>query len=208
MKQFFIQMLRTMFAIPLMIATTIVLYFGLEQSFFLSLIYSFIGITATYGIISAATNYYIFRKHHLTWKEYVFIKRNLREADKKIKRLYKALFSIHHLPSLKQRVKLVRFIRRIFKITKKEPRRFYQADEFYYKYLDSVVELTEKFVFLSSQPNKNQALTLSLHKTERALEQLTDSIEKELYRIIESDLDQLHFEIDVVNHTHENKNDR
>ena len=143
----------------------------------------------------------------MTRKEYQFIKKNIDDAKRKISRLHKALFSIRHIPSLKQRMELMRTTRKIYRLTKKEPKRFYKAEQFYFSHLDSAVELSEKYVFLSAQPKKTYELDQSLYETRRTLEQLTSMVEEDLYKVISDDIDQLNFEIDVAKHTIKTKKD-
>jgi 5-bromo-4-chloroindolyl phosphate hydrolysis protein len=92
-------------------------------------------------------------------------------------------------------------------MTMKEPKRFYQAEEFYFSHLDSIVELTEKYSFLSSQPKQNSEMGQSLIETRRTLNELTKVLEEDLYHVISDDLDTLNFEIDVAKHTIKKKKD-
>jgi 5-bromo-4-chloroindolyl phosphate hydrolysis protein len=134
----------------------------------------------------------------LTRKEYQYIKKNLIEAKPKIWRVQKALISVRHISSFKQRKEMIKMIRKIYNLTKKEPKRFYQAEQFYYSHLDSAMELAEKYVFLAQQPKKNRELELSLTETRKTLKELTNTIEKDLYKVIADDIDNLNFELDVA----------
>jgi 5-bromo-4-chloroindolyl phosphate hydrolysis protein len=95
-------------------------------------------------------------------------------------------------------MEFMRVTRRIYRLTRKEPKRFYQAEQFYFSHLDSAVELAEKYVFLSSQPKKTRELDQSLQETRRTLDALTHHVEEDLHRVIAEDIDQLNFEIDVA----------
>lgn len=205
MKLLFLNIIRTLIAVPFIIILTIIFYFSMKTTFLLSLIYAILSTAIVYFTVTIGVNYYLMKKHSLTLKEYLFIKRNLRDANKKMNRLYKSLMSVHHLPSLKQRIKLIRTVRRIFKITKKEPKRFFKGEMFFYSHLDSIVELMEKFVFLAGQPNKTTDINVTLSETQRTLEKLTKTIEQDLHKIIEDDIDDLNFEIDVANYKYRNK---
>ena len=90
---------------------------------------------------------------------------------------------------------------------------FIRAEQFYYTNLDSIVELTEKYAFLNSQPAKTPELTQSLQETRLTMNQLADSLERDLYTVIEDDIDDLQFELDVAKksiskHPFENNNRR
>jgi 5-bromo-4-chloroindolyl phosphate hydrolysis protein len=60
------------------------------------------------------------------------------------------------------------------------------------------MELAEKYVFLAQQPKKNRELELSLTETRKTLKELTNTIEKDLYKVIADDIDNLNFELDVA----------
>lgn len=49
---------------------------------------------------------------------------------------------------------MIKMIRKIYSLTKKEPKRFYQAEQFYYSHLDSATELAEKYVFYHSNQER------------------------------------------------------
>jgi 5-bromo-4-chloroindolyl phosphate hydrolysis protein len=89
-------------------------------------------------------------------------------------------------------------VNKIYTITKNEPRRFYLAERFYYSHLDSLVEISEKYAFLSAQPKKNAELNFQLNETRRTISNLTETIEKDLYNVLEKDIDNLQFELDVA----------
>lgn len=72
------------------------------------------------------------------------------------------------------------------------------AEKFYFYHLDSIVELAEKYSFLSSQPTKNRELSLLLKETRKMMDELRHSLERDLDRILSTDLDTLNFEIDVA----------
>ncbi len=198
MYPFFAFLIRTSVAVPTAFLIWLISYAAFEQSFALSTVFALLGGGATYYATKGIMNYRFLKKHGLTRKEYKFIKKNLEEAREKLKRLNKALFSVHSLPHLKQTFEVARVTRRIYQITKKEPKRFYLGEEFFYYHLDSLVELAEKYAFLSAQPAKNSELERTLSETRWLLEDLTKTVEKDLHHILSTDVEQLNFEIDVA----------
>ncbi|MGD6843024.1 5-bromo-4-chloroindolyl phosphate hydrolysis family protein [Bacillus infantis] len=191
-------LIGTVLAVPFAGSVWTVSYFGFDQTFFLSGLIA--GGAAALVYLSAFQIGHVrfLRKHGLSRREYKYIKTNLAEGKKKISRLHKSLFAIRHLPSLKQRIELMRITRKIYRLTKKEPKRFYQAERFYFSHLDSLVEMTEKYVFLSTQPKKNLEIDQSLLETRRTINELSQTVEKDLYEVISDDIDNLNFEIDVA----------
>jgi 5-bromo-4-chloroindolyl phosphate hydrolysis protein len=201
MNPFLAFFVRMLIVIPTAVTVWFVSFFAFDQTFLFSTVFSLVGAILTYWISSFYLKYRFLKKHGLTRKEYLYIKKNLDEAKPKISRLHKALVSIRHIPSLKQRIELIRVTRKIYNLTKKEPKRFYKAERFYFSHLDSAVELAEKYVFLSSQPKKDRELEKSLIETRRTIEELKSSIENDLYQVLSDDIDQLHFELDVAKHS-------
>lgn len=201
MNQFLAFLLRMLIAIPTSSSVWLLSYFAFQQTFWISGVIGFGAGVLAYVITGTIQKHRFLKQHGLTRKEYQYIKKNIGEAKEKIARLHKSLFSIRHIPSLKKRMELIRTTRKIYKLTKREPKRFYKAEQFYFSHLDSAVELSEKYVFLSSQPKKTYELDQSLYETRRTLEELTVMVEEDLYKVISDDIDQLNFEIDVAKHS-------
>lgn len=176
----------------------LVSFFTFDQTFLLSSAYAIGGGTVVFLTAKSITHLRFLKQNQLSRKEYVYIKQNLKEADKKIKRLRKALFSIRTISSIKQNIEMYRVVNKIYSITKKEPRRFYLAETFYYSHLDSLVELSEKYAFLTSQPSKTKELSHSLDDTRRTISQLAESLERDLHNVLSKDIDHLNFELDVA----------
>lgn len=198
MNPFLAFFVRTLITIPAASATWLVTYFAFHQTLLFSTAWAGGGGLLAYGTSSIYLKYRFLKKHRLTRKEFHYIDKNLQEAKRKIFRLHKTLLSVRHIPSLTQRIELSRLTRKIYGLTKKEPKRFYKAERFYFSHLDSAVELTEKYVFLSSQPKKSLEIEQALAETRRTLEELNHLIEEDLYQVISDDIDDLHFEIDVA----------
>ncbi|PLT31885.1 5-bromo-4-chloroindolyl phosphate hydrolysis family protein [Peribacillus deserti] len=188
-------------ALPTGAAGLLLSFFAFEQTFLLSFAISLILGIAVYFLSAAVMKIRFLRKHGLTRKEYKYIEKNLEEAKRKIFRLNKALVLNRHISSIKQRMDLIRVTRKIYSLTKKEPKRFYLANEFYFSHLDSAVELTEKYNFLAAQPVKSAEIEQSLIETRRTIDVLSESIEKDLYQILANDVNQLQFELDVAKQT-------
>ncbi|MFT0803878.1 5-bromo-4-chloroindolyl phosphate hydrolysis family protein [Bacillus swezeyi] len=173
-------------------------FFALNQTFLLSSFYAAgAGIVIYLGGKCYGT-YMILKDNQLTRREYAYIKQNLQEAKLKIARLRKALFAVKNIQTIKQNIEILRIVRKIYMITKNEPKRFYQVERFYYQNLDSIVELTEKYAFLASQPKRNAKLEVSLSDTRITIEQLAKQLEEDLYDLLKTDIDHLEFELDVA----------
>ncbi|WML42902.1 5-bromo-4-chloroindolyl phosphate hydrolysis family protein [Neobacillus sp. PS3-40] len=205
MNPFLSIIIRSSIAIPVAFVVWLISYLGFDQTFLLSSVISVSGGILLSYTVKIYLNHLFLKKQKLTRKEYKYIKKNLDEAKQRISRLQKALFSFRQYQSIKQRKDLILITKKIYDITKKEPKRFYQAEKFYFSHLESLVELTEKYVFLSRQLKKTRELEQSLDETRQAIKDLSFTIEKDLHQIISGDIEQLNFELDVVKHLKSNK---
>lgn len=205
MNPFIIFLIRLFTAIPAIAIVWLISYFGLNRSFLVSTVFSLVGGFLVSWGSSLLVQHRFIKRNHLTRKEYRYIKKNLDEAGQKISRLQKALLSIHNIQSLKYRVEFIKIVRKIYRLTKKEPRRFYFAESFYFSHLDSAVELSEKYIFLSTQPKITPELDQSLGEALLLLEKMKPLIEEDLYKVISEDQEQLDYEIDVARQTLERK---
>ncbi|MCL6574244.1 MAG: 5-bromo-4-chloroindolyl phosphate hydrolysis family protein [Bacillus sp. (in: Bacteria)] len=198
MNPFLSFLLRTFVAVPISMLTWLLCFFPFGLTFWPATAFAIAGGALTNGILSMLMNKHFLNKHQISRKEYRYIKKNLVEAKQKINRLNKNLFTIRDLSSVKQRIDILRITKKIQKMTMKEPKRFYRAEKFYFSHLDSVVELTEKYSFISSQPKKSMEMGQSLIETRHTLDELTKVLEEDLYHVISNDVDNLNFEIDVA----------
>ncbi|MGD6817913.1 5-bromo-4-chloroindolyl phosphate hydrolysis family protein [Metabacillus sp. 84] len=185
-------------AMPVTTAVWLVSFFPLSQPYLSASGISLLGGAAAYGTAAAIVHSRYLKKHELSRSEYRYIQKNLKEAKRKIDRLSRALFSVRSISQLKQRVDLLRVVKKIYRLAEKDPKRFYRAEPFFYKHLDSAVELTERFAFLSSQPKKNSEISSSLKESNRTLKELLFTIEEDLYLILKDDVSELKFEMDVA----------
>jgi 5-bromo-4-chloroindolyl phosphate hydrolysis protein len=207
MNKFLLRFMQTGAAIPFSAFIWLLAFTGFDQTFWMSSLYGFIGGGVMFFGLGSYLQKRFLEKNRLTMKEYKYIKRNLKEANVKINRIQKSLFSVRHIRSLKQRMELLRLVKNIQKLSNREPRRFFKAEQFYFSHLDSITELSEKYAFLSSQPGKSRELERSLHDTQDTLKDLTKIVEKDLNYMLEEDLDHLNFEIDVAKHSIKTRNE-
>ncbi|MDQ6600401.1 protein xpaC [Bacillus salipaludis] len=193
--------IRSFVAVPMTVIVWLISNFAFNQPFLLSSAFAIAAGVITHLFLGLYMQTRFLKKHRLTRKEYLYIMKNLSEAKRKIRRLNKALFGVRDITSVKQRIEIHRIAKKIYKITMKEPKRFYKAESFYFSHLDSVVELSETYGFLSTQPKKNAELERSLAETRRTVNELNKTLEEDLYKLISDDIDHLNFEIDVAKHT-------
>lgn len=198
MRAFIQFMIRSVSAVFGTGITWLVAFLPLEQGLLLSSVYALLGGGVTYVSVNELQKFRLTRRHGISRREYKFINRNLKEAKQKINRLQRALLRIRSVSEAKENFELIQTVRKIYSNTKREPKRFFQAENFYYKNLDSLVELAEKYAFLSSQPAKTADMTRSLQETRQTIRMLGESVKKDLHIMLNDDIDTLHFELDVA----------
>lgn len=198
LRTFVLFMIQSISSFTMMIAIWLLSFLALEQTFLLSSVYALISGGLTFLTVGRVSNRRFVKKNGLTHKEYKYIEKNLKEAKEKILRLQRALVNVRSIQHAKRNIEMIRTVRKIYSNTKKEPKRFYKAEGFFYERLDSVVELAEKYSFLSSQPAKSKEMIVSLHETDSTLNSLNESVKKDLYIMLNDDVDTLHFELDVA----------
>lgn len=203
-KSFLHLLLRIFFTLSATTTVWIISFTALQQTFWMSSLLAIIAGGATYFSVKWFTERKFLKQNKLTKREYIYIKRNLEEAKKKINRLQRVFLQIRSLHNFRQMLTIHRIVKRIYKTVKKEPRRFFQAENFFFYHLDSVVELSEKYAFLINQPVKDKKMYQSLRDTRKTIEKLSKSIEEDLYHILSSDIDHLEFELDVAKHSLKN----
>ena len=201
MKYFFQFILRWVAGTSITAFVWLIGFFAFDAGIFSSLLIGVAGGTLVFLLLGRLFNRQFLKENGISRREYKYIKQNLKEAKEKINRLQKATLRIRNLSDIKQNFEMIRVVNKIYSTTKKEPKRFFKAEQFYFTNLDSIVELTEKYALLNSQPAKTSELTISLKETRLMIDKLTDSLENDLYRVLKDDIDDLHFELDVAKKT-------
>jgi 5-bromo-4-chloroindolyl phosphate hydrolysis protein len=203
MRHFFEFILRSAAGVSTTILVWLISFFAFNQTVLASLLIGFLGGTGVYLLLGWILNKQYLKENGITRREYKYIRTNLKEAKEKINRLQKAVLRIRNFPDMKQNYEVIKLVNKIYSTTKKEPKRFFKAEQFYFTNLDSIVEITEKYALLHSQPAKTPELKISLKETRLTIDKLTDSLENDLYRVLEEDIDDLQFELDVAKKTME-----
>lgn len=203
MRQFFEFILRSAAGVSTTILVWLISFFSFDQTVLVSLLIGFLGGTGVYLLLGWILNRQYLKENGITRREYKYIRNNLKEAKEKINRLQKAVLRMRNFSDMKQNYEVIKLVNKIYSTTKKEPKRFFKAEKFYFSNLDSIVEITEKYAFLHSQPAKTPELKISLKETRLTIDKLTDSLENDLYRVLEDDIDDLQFELDVAKKTME-----
>ncbi|MBM7647727.1 5-bromo-4-chloroindolyl phosphate hydrolysis protein [Bacillus ectoiniformans] len=201
MKHAFSILLRLFVALPLSGIISTIGYSQLNLPLAAGILLFAVSTAAIFMGLGKWADVRLYKKFGLTRKEYYFIQDNMKEAKQKLNRLQSVFIRLRSISSLKQMLELNRLVKRIYSIVKKEPKRFYEAESFFYSHLDSVVELSEKYAWLNSQKIKDQDVKKSLIETKETLGDLTKTLEKDLNKVLAKDIEHLTFELDVAKHS-------
>ncbi|MEK3975046.1 5-bromo-4-chloroindolyl phosphate hydrolysis family protein [Psychrobacillus sp. FSL K6-1267] len=190
--------IRHFINIPIMIASWFTFFFPLD--------FGFLGSSGLAVIVYAASNFTIkkiqqksiMKKYDLTASEYFHIRNQIKEANAKVRTLNSHYLKVRSISSFKQLFELNRLAKRIIALVKANPKKFYQAENFFYAHLDSAVELTSKYTFLVSQPSKNREMKLALEDTRETLESINTVMEDDLKNVLASDMEHLRMELDFA----------
>lgn len=198
MKAFFQFVFRSATATTFTGIVWLASYFAFQAGELFATLYAIAGGFTTYYSMKFIETSRHAKNNGLTRKEYKFIQDNLKEAKQKIIRLQKALIDVRQLGNARENMELLRTVRRIYANTKREPQRFYKAEGFYYKHLDSLVEIAEKYAYLSSQPVKSRDMNEMMRDSRHTIFVLGQTVRKDLKTMLNDDVNTLHFELDVA----------
>ncbi|ALX47899.1 5-bromo-4-chloroindolyl phosphate hydrolysis family protein [Lentibacillus amyloliquefaciens] len=199
MRRFFSFIFRTTIGTSTAFLTGVISFFVLDAALLMSGLYAAVGGGTSYLLTKEVMHFRFLRQKGLTRKEYKYINENLIEAKTKIKRLQQTLSGIRNMRQAKEYLNILITVRKIYTNTKRDPQRFYKAEAFYYKHLDSLVTLMEKYAYLKSQPTNSEKINQSLKDTSKTITQLNATIQKDLHVMLRDDINTLHFELDVAN---------
>ncbi|TFE02968.1 5-bromo-4-chloroindolyl phosphate hydrolysis family protein [Jeotgalibacillus salarius] len=205
MKQILNFLTRLGVSIPIASITWISALFLINVPFWPSVLAGVFGGLVPFYTIKWFQKRSLLKTYGLTKSEYEYIQSNLKEAQKKISRLQGKQFQIRSISAMRQLNDMIKFSRRIFTIVKKDPKRFYISERFFFYHLDTAVELTEKYTLLVTQPVKNKEVLVSLEDTRKTLHELNSSLEEDLMKVLSNDIDTLRIELDMAKKTIEHK---
>lgn len=184
--------------LPLMTVMFPVLYLGAEAS----LIVSGAAAAGTYVASTSAmkqlqvTN--TTKRLGMTRREFKSVRVQLKEAKAKVAQLQNQSFRVRSISAFKQQMEMIRVANKIISAVQQNPRKFYQAGDFFYSHLDSAVELTSKYTLLISQSSRDKDIKIALQDTRVTLRALTEAMHEDLKKVLASDMEQLRVELDYA----------
>lgn len=199
---------RQTVSLPLMTVMFPVLYLGAE----IGIIASGAVAAGTYIASNSTVKQIQFssdsKKLGMTRSEYKNIRSQVKEAKNKIKQLQSNYYKVRSISSFKQLMELARFANKIVAQVQLNPRKFYLVESFFYSHLDTALELTEKYTLLVGQPVKDRELKIALQDTRETLRSMTSVMERDLQRVLSTDVEKLRMELDYARLTVDQHNNQ
>lgn len=193
-----LSVVRHLINIPIMIVSWFVFFIPIDLTFWLSSILAVSVYIGSNFTIKKIQQHSIMKNYQLSPSEYYHIQAQIKEASNKVRALNSHYLKVRSISAFKQLFELSRLAKRIISLVKSNPKKFYQAESFFYAHLDSAVELTTKYTFLVSQPTKDRNIKIALQDTRDTLESLNGVLEDDLKNVLSSDIEHLQMELDFA----------
>lgn len=168
---------------------------------FISLVIAALVFILSLFILNSYQRYKKRKEFNLSKSEYNHIEAQLQEAIEFLRQFNRTYTKIRSISGFKKLYEMSKLSKRIISIVRTNPPKFYQAEIFFYSHLPSAAEITEKFAYLSSQPIKDTEIHIALQRTRETLEELFQSMEKDLRQVLAADIEGLKVELDFVKKT-------
>lgn len=191
--------LNLMISIPLGVVSWSIALFSLDLNWFISLL-MLVGVPVVfYSGFKGLYIYQFLKRNGLSYNDYKFIDSQINVAEKKVKKLNLQLLKMKHLSSIKFRLDFIQANRKLLNEIKKDPKKYFQAEKFFYQYLDSALELSSRYNLLTKHPLKTWEYDDTLHTTRKTLFDLKPLIDEQIHAVLNNNLENLQLEIDLAN---------
>lgn len=191
-------LLRYFIAFVTVPVTMSITTFGFSLGFFISLVIAALIFIVSLNVINSYQRYKKRKEFNLSKSEYNHIEAQLNEAIQFLQQFNRMYTKIRSVSGFKQLYEMSKLSKRIISIVRANPPKFYQAEIFFYSHLPSAAEITEKYAYLSKQPIKDTEIHIALQRTRDTLEDLFQSMEKDLRQVLAADIEGLKIELDFV----------
>ncbi len=190
--------IRNSFNLIVILSTWMICTFNFDVNFWISSLIAIISyLPSNYIIKNIQLSKYL-KRIGLTRSEYKHIKSQLNEAYSELRNLNRFYTKVRSISTFKQIFEMNRLAKRIVNIVNKNPKKFYNVEQFFYAHLHSASELTEKYALLSTQPIKDMDVHLALQETRETLEGLNNIMQEDLHAVLATDIEELKMELDFA----------
>lgn len=140
----------------------------------------------------------LYKNTGLTRAEYKHISGQVKKANEHITTLNQNYVRVRSVTQFKQIIEINRLAKNIIKIVKKDPKKFYNVEPFFYAHLESATQLTKQYTMLTQQPVKDKEIHLALADTRTTLDDLHETIKSDLKDALTDDIEHLKMEIEFA----------
>ena len=143
--------------------------------------------------------------------EFLHIEKQLDLANKNASALTQKYVQVRSVKSFRVIYDMSKLSKRIIALVKKDPKKFYLIEEFFYAHLPSAVELSDKYAILTKEKVTGTDIHLALNDARVTLKELNETMEGDLKRALATDIESLKIELDfakIANENHKTSNDR
>ncbi|AKM18764.1 5-bromo-4-chloroindolyl phosphate hydrolysis protein [[Flavobacterium] thermophilum] len=121
-------------------------------------------------------------------EEQAYVRSQLGEARALWKRLRRARYRLRSVAMWQTVSRLSAIVDRIIRAVEQQPHQLRLAQPFFLNEWPTAVEMVEKYVYLSQQPEQNAEMAAALQQTERLLGELTEAAERQLLEVLSNDV--------------------
>ncbi|MGX9134493.1 5-bromo-4-chloroindolyl phosphate hydrolysis family protein [Rummeliibacillus sp. JY-2-4R] len=190
--------IRNSFNLIVILSTWMICSFNFDVNFWISSLIAVISYLPSNFIIKNIQLSRYLKRIGLTRSEYKHINSQINEAYSELRNLNRYYTKVRSISTFKQLFEMNRLAKRIVNIVNKNPKKFYNVEQFFYAHLHSASELTEKYALLSTQPIKDMDVHLALQETRETLEDLNNTMQEDLHAVLASDIEELKMELDFA----------
>ena len=140
----------------------------------------------------------------LSRAEFLHIEKQLDLASKHASALTQKYVQVRSVKSFRAIYDMSKLVKRIVVLVKKDPKKFYLIEEFFYAHLPSAVELSDKYALLTKEKVSGTDIHLALNDARVTLKELHETMEGDLKRALATDIESLKIELDFAKITNEN----
>lgn len=190
--------LGALLAVPISFIAFLFSVFQLDLNFLIDMAV----FAGTYVISFLPIQWYSSRRYlkemGLTRREFHFIRKQLNEAQPKLKRLYKNYMRIRSYKEFKNLNEVAKLARTIYNTVKQSPEKFYKVESFFYSHLDNTVNLIDNYTILQRMPNKSKEEKAKLKQTKLTIDENKRTLVADLKELNESIYHQLDIEMELA----------
>ena len=147
----------------------------------------------------------------LSRAEFLHIEKQLDLANKNASALTQKYVQVRSVKSFRAIYDMSKLSKRIIALVKKDPKKFYLIEDFFYAHLPSAVELSDKYAILTKEKVTGTDIHLALNDARVTLKDLHETMEGDLKQALATDIESLKIELDFAKIANQNQkihNDR